>query len=60
VRPAPFGKWLPGCHATGGCPTAALEDVEAPDHLVTKIEETFLDAYRNGSFQYLLIAADRV
>jgi geranyl diphosphate 2-C-methyltransferase len=30
------------------------------DHLVTGIEETFLDAYRNGSFQYLLIVADRV
>jgi len=29
-------------------------------HLVTGIEDTFLDAYRNGSFQYLLIAADRV
>ncbi|MGW7257582.1 geranyl diphosphate 2-C-methyltransferase [Streptomyces sp. NPDC054834] len=30
------------------------------DHLVTGIEDTFLKAYRNGSFQYLLIAADRV
>lgn len=30
------------------------------DHLVTGIEETFLSAYGNGSFQYLLIAADRV
>jgi geranyl diphosphate 2-C-methyltransferase len=30
------------------------------EHLVTGIEETFLSAYRNGSFQYLLIAADRV
>lgn len=30
------------------------------DHLVTGIEDTFLNAYRNGSFQYLLIAADRV
>ncbi|GHA34637.1 methyltransferase [Streptomyces tauricus] len=30
------------------------------DHLVTGIEETFLNAYRNGSFQYLLIVADRV
>lgn len=30
------------------------------DHLVTGIEETFLTAYRNGSLQYLLIAADRV
>lgn len=30
------------------------------DHLVTGIEDTFIDAYRNGSFQYLLIAADRV
>lgn len=30
------------------------------DHLATGIEETFLAAYRNGSFQYLLIAADRV
>ena len=30
------------------------------DHLVTGIEDTFLSAYKNGSFQYLLIAADRV
>lgn len=30
------------------------------DHLVTGIEDTFLTAYKNGSFQYLLIAADRV
>jgi geranyl diphosphate 2-C-methyltransferase len=30
------------------------------DHLVTGIEETFLSAYENGSFQYLLIAADRI
>ncbi|MFJ5018286.1 geranyl diphosphate 2-C-methyltransferase [Streptomyces griseoluteus] len=30
------------------------------DHLVTGIEDAFLDAYRNGSFQYLLIVADRV
>lgn len=30
------------------------------EHLVTGIEETFINAYRNGSFQYLLIVADRV
>ncbi|MFG2543043.1 geranyl diphosphate 2-C-methyltransferase [Streptomyces sp. NPDC048594] len=30
------------------------------DHLVTGIEDTFLNAYRNGSFQYLMIVADRV
>ncbi|MEU9334401.1 geranyl diphosphate 2-C-methyltransferase [Streptomyces sp. NPDC048290] len=30
------------------------------EHLVTGIEDAFLDAYRNGSFQYLLIVADRV
>lgn len=30
------------------------------DHLVTGIEDAFLDAYDNGSFQYLLIVADRV
>ncbi|MFD4409085.1 geranyl diphosphate 2-C-methyltransferase [Streptomyces sp. NPDC058246] len=30
------------------------------DHLVTGIEDAFLSAYENGSFQYLLIAADRV
>lgn len=30
------------------------------DHLVTGIEDTFLTAYKNGSFQYLMIAADRV
>ena len=28
--------------------------------LATGIEEAFLEGYRNGSFQYLLIAADRV
>lgn len=30
------------------------------DHLVTGVEDAFLTAYKNGSFQYLLIAADRV
>ncbi|GGX58776.1 geranyl diphosphate 2-C-methyltransferase [Streptomyces minutiscleroticus] len=30
------------------------------DHLATGIEDTFLTAYRNGSFQYLLVVADRV
>ncbi|MFH8793676.1 geranyl diphosphate 2-C-methyltransferase [Streptomyces sp. NPDC017941] len=30
------------------------------EHLTTGIEETFLAAYANGSFQYLLIVADRV
>jgi geranyl diphosphate 2-C-methyltransferase len=30
------------------------------EHLVTGIEDTFLTAYKNGSFQYLLIAADRI
>jgi geranyl diphosphate 2-C-methyltransferase len=28
--------------------------------LATGIEKTFLESYRDGSFQYLLIAADRV
>jgi geranyl diphosphate 2-C-methyltransferase len=30
------------------------------DHLVTGVEEPFLTAYKNGSFQYLLIVADRI
>ncbi|MFG1808468.1 geranyl diphosphate 2-C-methyltransferase [Streptomyces sp. NPDC049040] len=30
------------------------------EHLVTGIEDTFLTAYKNGSFQYLMIVADRV
>ncbi|MEV5955739.1 geranyl diphosphate 2-C-methyltransferase [Streptomyces sp. NPDC051987] len=30
------------------------------DHLVTGIEDAFLTAYKNGSFQYLLIVADRI
>ncbi|MDX3076183.1 methyltransferase domain-containing protein [Streptomyces sp. MI02-7b] len=30
------------------------------DHLVTGIEEAFVTAYKNGSFQYLMIVADRV
>ncbi|MFE6775617.1 geranyl diphosphate 2-C-methyltransferase [Streptomyces sp. NPDC057702] len=35
-------------------------ELRARSALATGIEGTFLDAYRNGSFQYLLIAADRV
>ncbi|MFJ9562438.1 geranyl diphosphate 2-C-methyltransferase [Streptomyces fuscichromogenes] len=30
------------------------------DHLVTGIEDAFVTAYKNGSFQYLLIVADRI
>ncbi|MFD3589929.1 geranyl diphosphate 2-C-methyltransferase [Streptomyces sp. NPDC058683] len=30
------------------------------EHLVTGIEDAFLTAYKNGSFQYLMIVADRV
>jgi geranyl diphosphate 2-C-methyltransferase len=30
------------------------------DHLVTGVEDAFLTAYRNESFQYLMIVADRV
>lgn len=35
-------------------------ELRATSTLVTGIEEAFLNSYRNGSFQYLLIAADRV
>ncbi|HEX4817419.1 MAG TPA: geranyl diphosphate 2-C-methyltransferase [Nonomuraea sp.] len=35
-------------------------ELRAKTPLATGIEESFLDAYKNGSFQYLLIAADRV
>ncbi len=35
-------------------------ELRAKSSLVTGIEEAFLTAYKNGSFQYLLIAADRV
>ena len=35
-------------------------ELRARSALTTGIEEKFLTAYRNGSFQYLLIAADRV
>ena len=34
--------------------------LRAKSSLATGIEEPFLDAYKGGSFQYLLIAADRV
>ena len=34
--------------------------LRARSHLVTGIEEAFLDAYTDGSFHYLLIVADRV
>lgn len=33
---------------------------EQANHPVTGIEDTFLTAYRNGSFPYLMIAADLV
>jgi geranyl diphosphate 2-C-methyltransferase len=35
-------------------------ELRAKSSVATGIEDVFLDAYRNGSFQYLLIAADRV
>ncbi|MFT2017382.1 geranyl diphosphate 2-C-methyltransferase [Streptomyces sp. 796.1] len=35
-------------------------ELRATSPLATGIEEAFLNAYKNGSFQYLLIAADRV
>jgi geranyl diphosphate 2-C-methyltransferase len=35
-------------------------EMRAKSSVATGIEDVFLDAYRNGSFQYLLIAADRV
>jgi geranyl diphosphate 2-C-methyltransferase len=35
-------------------------ELRAKSHLVTGIEKSFLNAYKDGSFQYLLIAADRV
>ncbi|ADD41686.1 geranyl diphosphate 2-C-methyltransferase [Stackebrandtia nassauensis] len=35
-------------------------ELRAKSAVATGIEQTFLDAYRSGSFQYLLIAADRV
>ena len=34
-------------------------ELRAKTALATGIEQPFLDAYKNGSFQYLLIAADR-
>ncbi|GAA4733354.1 geranyl diphosphate 2-C-methyltransferase [Phytohabitans rumicis] len=35
-------------------------ELRAKSPVATGIEEPFLEAYRNGSFQYLLIGADRV
>ncbi|RVX45540.1 geranyl diphosphate 2-C-methyltransferase [Nonomuraea polychroma] len=35
-------------------------ELRAKTPLATGIEQSFLDAYKSGSFQYLLIAADRV
>lgn len=35
-------------------------ELRAKSSLATGIEDAFLTAYKNGSFQYLLIAADRV
>jgi geranyl diphosphate 2-C-methyltransferase len=34
--------------------------LRAGSHLATGIEEAFLNAYTDGSFHYLLIAADRI
>ncbi|MFI1582597.1 geranyl diphosphate 2-C-methyltransferase [Embleya sp. NPDC020630] len=35
-------------------------ELRATSSLTTGIEDAFLNSYRNGSFQYLLIAADRI
>ncbi|MCX2180264.1 methyltransferase domain-containing protein [Streptomyces sp. SKN60] len=35
-------------------------ELRATSSLVTGIEEAFIESYKDGSFQYLLIAADRV
>ncbi|MFJ4834163.1 geranyl diphosphate 2-C-methyltransferase [Streptomyces sp. NPDC088747] len=35
-------------------------ELRATSSLVTGIEEAFIESYRDGSFQYVLIAADRV
>lgn len=35
-------------------------ELRATSELVTGIEEAFINSYRDGSFQYVLIAADRV
>ncbi|MCA1694286.1 MAG: SAM-dependent methyltransferase, partial [Actinobacteria bacterium] len=35
-------------------------ELRAQSSLATGIEQPFLTAYREGSFHYLLIAADRV
>lgn len=40
--------------------TVPYWELRATSALVTGIEEAFLNSYRDGSFQYLLIAADRV
>lgn len=40
--------------------TVPYWELRAKSSLATGIEDTFLTAYKNGSFQYLLIAADRV
>ncbi|GAA3240849.1 geranyl diphosphate 2-C-methyltransferase [Nonomuraea helvata] len=40
--------------------TVPYWELRAKTHLATGIEEAFLEAYRDGSFQYLLIAADRI
>ncbi|MFI6284098.1 geranyl diphosphate 2-C-methyltransferase [Streptomyces sp. NPDC051018] len=40
--------------------TTPYWELRATSSLTTGIEEAFLNSYRDGSFQYLLIAADRV
>ncbi|GAA1218618.1 methyltransferase domain-containing protein [Kitasatospora nipponensis] len=40
--------------------TVPYWELRATSSLVTGIEEAFLSSYRDGSFQYVLIAADRI
>ncbi|MFJ4872877.1 geranyl diphosphate 2-C-methyltransferase [Streptomyces sp. NPDC088757] len=40
--------------------TLAYWELRATSSLVTGIEEAFIESYKDGSFQYVLIAADRV
>ena len=60
LRAMADNRLVPAHHRRPHRRTLPYWELRATSSLVTGIEEAFIDSYRDGSFQYVLIAADRV
>ncbi|GAA2593956.1 geranyl diphosphate 2-C-methyltransferase [Streptomyces axinellae] len=60
LRAMADNRLVPGAVVDLTAATLPYWELRATSSLVTGIEEAFINSYKDGSFQYLLIAADRV